>query len=216
MPTTPPNSNATERRPRRVRAGSLLPAVCVVALAGLVSGCVAHSEPAELLQLTPESTQHRAMQIRAFETRDAFELLSASGAVLQDLGFQVEESVREVGFLRASKERSAREHGQDLKRLLVFVLSVPLIFVQQPPLWIPVDVHQQIAASLVARPLNAEGTRHEVRIVFYRIVWQGEGMSGQHADPPGAQRMEMIRDAVLYQQFFAKLSKAVFLEAFTL
>jgi len=28
--------------------------------------------------------------------------------------------------------------------------------------------------------------------------------------------MEMLRDPVMYQQFFAKLSKAVFLEAFTL
>jgi hypothetical protein len=30
------------------------------------------------------------------------------------------------------------------------------------------------------------------------------------------QSMEMLRDPVMYQQFFAKLSKAVFLEAFTL
>ena len=34
--------------------------------------------------------------------------------------------------------------------------------------------------------------------------------------PPGEQRMEMIRDPLVYQQFFAKLSKAVFLEAYTL
>jgi hypothetical protein len=31
--------------------------------------------------------------------------------------------------------------------------------------------------------------------------------------PPGQQYVQMIRDAVLYQQFFARLSKAVFLEA---
>lgn len=185
-------------------------------LVGTLSGCVTHTEPVELFQLTPESAQNRAMQMRAFETRDATELLSASAAVLQDLGFQVEESVREVGFLRATKERSAREHGQDIIRFLVFALSTPLVLVQQPPIWMPVDLHQQIVASLVARPLNDDATRHEVRIVFYRIVWQGDGISGRQNVPPGLQRMEMLRDPPLYQQFFAKLSKAVFLEAFTL
>lgn len=156
------------------------------------------------------------MQTRLFETKDERELLSASAAVLQDLGFQVEESVREVGFLRAAKERSAREHGQDLGRFFIWLFSTPLMFLQQPPILIPVDLHQKIAATLVARPLNAESTRQEIRIVFYRVVWKGEGMSGRQQIAPGDQRMEMVRDPGLYQQFFAKLSKAVFLEAFTL
>jgi hypothetical protein len=52
--------------------------------------------------------------------------------------------------------------------------------------------------------------------MFYRVVWEGDGQSGDSYLPPGGQRSEMIRDPVIYQQFFAKLSKAVFLEAFTL
>ena len=95
------------------------------------------------------------MQTRQFETKDEKELLSASAAVLQDLGFQVEESVREVGFLRATKERSAREHGQDISRFFVWLLTLlPLALGQQPPIMIPVDLHQQIAAALVARSLE--------------------------------------------------------------
>ena len=71
---------------------------------------------------------------------------------------------------------------------------------------------------MVARPVNEDATRHEVRIQFYRIVWKGDGAisSGQGQSehiPPGEQMMEMIRDPLIYQQFFAKLSKAVFLEA---
>ncbi|MBH0194896.1 MAG: hypothetical protein HP494_04670, partial [Nitrospira sp.] len=93
-------------------AGSLV-------LAGQLAGCVTHSQPEELFQLTTESAANRAMQTRMFETKDEAELLSASAAVLQDLGFQVEESVREVGFLRAAKERSAREYGQDIGRFFV-------------------------------------------------------------------------------------------------
>lgn len=179
-------------------------------------GCVAQTQPAELFQLEPESAANRAMQTRLFETRGGTELLSASAAVLQDLGFQVEESVREVGFLQASKERSAREYGQDLSRFFTFLLSVPLVLVQQPPILIPVDLHQKIAATLVTRPLSPESTRQEVRVMFYRVVWKGEGSAGNQGIPPGEQRMEMLRDPVIYQTFFAKLSKAVFLEPFAL
>lgn len=179
-------------------------------------GCVTHTQPDELFQLKPESAINRAMETRFFETKDEAELLSASAAVLQDLGFQVEESVREVGFLRATKERSAREYGQDITRFFVFLLSTGLVFVQQPPIVIPVDLHQKIAAALVTRPVNLDATRQEVRVAFYRVVWKGAGSSGNQGIPPGEQRMEMLRDPVMYQTFFAKLSKAVFLEPFAL
>jgi hypothetical protein len=193
-----------------------LRAVGGVVLAGGLVGCIAHTQPAELFQLMAESPGNKAMQTRFFETKDEAELLSASAAVLQDLGFQVEESVREVGFLRATKERSAREYGQDITRFFVFLLSTGLILVQQPPIVIPVDLHQKIAATLVTKPLNPEATRQEVRVVFYRVIWKGEGSAGRQSVPPGEQRMEMLRDPVMYQTFFAKLSKAVFLEPFTL
>lgn len=193
-----------------------LTVMACLALSSPLIGCMAQTQPTELFQLEQESAANRAMQTRLFETRDGTELLSASAAVLQDLGFQVEESVREVGFLRATKERSAREYGQDITRFVVFLLSTPLILVQQPPIVMPVDLHQKIAATLVTRPVNPETTRQEVRVVFYRVVWQGGGSSGQQGIPPGEQRMEMLRDAVMYQTFFAKLSKAVFLEPFAL
>jgi hypothetical protein len=185
-------------------------------LAGHLMGCVPQTQPADFFQLTAESPAHRAMQTRLFETKDETELLSASAAVLQDLGFQIEESAREVGFLRATKERSAREHGQDISRFFIFLFSSALVLVQQPPIVIPVDLHQKIAATLITRPLNPEGTRHEVRVMFYRVIWKGDGSAGRQPIPPGEQRMEMVRDPVLYQTFFAKLSKAVFLEPFAL
>jgi len=187
-----------------------------LALLALCSGCVRPTPPEEFFQLTPQSVADRAIQTRMFETADATELLSASAAVLQDLGFEVEEGVRELGFLRAAKERSAREYGQDITRVVVWILTIPLIMGNSLPVLIPVDLHQKIAATLVARPINPDATRYEVRITFYRVVWKGEGLAGRDAIPPGGQWMEMIREPKIYQQFFAKLSKAVFLEAFTL
>lgn len=153
------------------------------------------------------------MQTRMFETSDEKELLSASAATLQDLGFEIEESVSEVGFLRAAKERSAREWGQHINRFMMAIVTSPLAIMEAGPIILPIDLHQRIAASLITRPLNPDRSRYEVRIIFYRVVWKGEGAAGRSSFPAGEQRSEMIRDPVLYQQFFARLSKAVFLEA---
>ena len=168
--------------------------------------------------LTPESAANKSMQTRQFETRDADELLSASAAVLQDLGFQVTESDRSLGFLRAAKERSAREYGQEMDARpggLPDDRCSSAFGGQNATLLMPVDLQQQINASLVAHPIpdDGDGARNEVRIVFYRLVWKGDGQSGDTYIPPGEQKMEMIRDAGLYQRFFARLGKAVFLEA---
>jgi hypothetical protein len=185
---------------------------CVLALGPFA--CATESDPGEFFVLSAESPAHKALQTRHFESRDQDELLSASAAVLQDLGFQISESVREVGFLRGAKERSAREYGQEINQGIVLFLSVAAsAFGGNAVTLVPVDLHQQINASLVARPIDVEGDRYEVRVLFYRLVWKSSGQSGRSATPPGQQKMEMIRDPLIYQEFFARLSKAVFLEA---
>jgi len=180
----------------------------------LLAGCASREKAQDFFQLTEESPRHKAAQTRYFETSGETELLSASAAVLQDLGFQITESAREVGFLRASKERGAREYGQEIARFFTALLStVGFLGGANTLVVLPVDLHQQINAALVARPLDEAGSRHEVRILFYRLVWKSDGQSGDQSIPPGEQRMEMIRDPRIYQRFFARLSKAVFLEA---
>lgn len=185
----------------------------------LLGGCAGPQNTSkDFFVLKPDSAANKAMQTRQFETRDSDELLSASAAVLQDLGFQVTESDRDLGFLRAAKERSAREYGQEIGQVAVATLTLLLSAFAGANTMIvsPVDLHQQINASLIALPIamtDENRSRNEVRVVFYRLVWQGEGQSGDTYIPPGQQKMEMIRDAELYQQFFARLSKAVFLEA---
>jgi hypothetical protein len=176
-------------------------------------------DPSSFFQLDPESAANRAMQTRLFETRDFDELLAASAAVLQDLGYQVTESERAVGFLRGSKERSAREYGQEINRsLITFFSSFGMILGANTMYRPPVDLQQQINASMIVRPATeavgggGEQGRAEVRVFFYRMIWKGDGSLGDQYIQPGEQRMEMIRDPEVYQQFFARLSKAVFLE----
>lgn len=185
----------------------------------LLGGCTYRPKTtsAEFFQLREDSAANKAMQTRRFEIGDGDELLSASAAALQDLGFQVTELDRPLGFLRAAKERSARERGQEWSRgitgFLTFVLSA--LGGSNAVLLLPVDLQQQINASLVAHPLpdGEDGERYEVRVMFYRLVWKGDGQSGDTYIPPGEQKMEMIRDATMYQRFFARLNKSVFLEA---
>ena len=160
-------------------------------------------------KLTPESAKYRALQTRIFETSNEKELLSASAAVLLDIGFQVEEISTEVGVLRATKERSAREYGQEILQVFIFLLGS----VGGKAVIRPVDLHQQINATLVTRQLDSGSSRFSVRIHFHRTVWKGDGNSGDQNIPLGQQRIEMIYDGEIYQQFFAKLSKSVFLEA---
>jgi hypothetical protein len=179
-------------------------------LGGLLSGCVQPMPKVEsFFELTPQSTQYRALQTRMFDTSNEKELLSASAAVLQDLGFQIEESRPQVGMLRAAKERGAREYGQEIGQFFIVILGA----IGGKYVSMPVDVHQQISATLVTRRSETDASRFSVRILFHRSVWKGDGNAGDQYIPPGQQSLEMIVDAKIYQQFFVKLSKGVFLEA---
>jgi hypothetical protein len=206
LPTTSPNSRTGHRDtvPAGISWGSL-PVVAGL----LLSGCVQMATPEGFFELSPDSTKVKAMQTRLFETANETELLSASAAVLQDLGFQIEESDVGVGVLRAAKERSARELGPEILQGLVFLGGL----LGQTVILIPVDLHQQIGATLVTRRAEQDASRYMVRIMFYRTIWKGDGESGRDYIPPGEQRMEVIDDQEIYRQFFAKLSKGVFLEA---
>ena len=170
---------------RTVRALSLV-------LASLLAGCA--SIPQDILQLSPESLEERQLQTRRFETEDEAKLLSASAALLQDLGFTITKSVTSLGVITASKDRSAVEAGQVF---LAFLLSV---LAQQS---VPYDETQKMRVSVVTQPLG-DGKSTAVRVTFQRIVWNTHKQISKR---------EQLNDSEIYQEFFSKLSKAVFLEA---
>jgi hypothetical protein len=65
--------------------------------------CACQSTPAPaVLELPPESLADRQMQTRRFEGVAEADLLSACAAVLQDLGFNLDESEAELGLIVAS------------------------------------------------------------------------------------------------------------------
>jgi hypothetical protein len=72
---------------------------------------------------------------------------------------------------------------------------------------------QQIVATLTVFPVDNNPNRFGARIIFDRKIWKGGGSTGSASIPPGEQRLEIINEPLIYQEFFSKLSKSVFLEA---
>jgi len=187
------------------KLGALVALGCIL----LTSGCSRMATPESFFELSPTYNQDKALQTRFFDTSNHGELVSASAAVLQDLGFQIEESEVDVGLLRAVKERSAREWGQEIARTFLMMLGM----VGGKVILLPVDLQQQISATLTVSPVNDNPNRFGARIIFHRKIWKGDGYTGNGPILPGEWRLEMIDDKLIYQKFFYKLSKSIFLEA---
>jgi hypothetical protein len=164
----------------------------VALLLSAAPGCVV-TVPPEALALAPDSYRLRQLQTRRFETKDEMSLLQASLGVLQDLGFEVDESESRLGVIVASKTRDATDAAQVVGSIIIGVLSDTRVHY---------DVEQKIRASVVTRPVSPQET--SVRVTFQRVVWNDEGQ---------VSRAESLEDSELYREFFFKLSKSVFLEA---
>jgi len=163
--------------------------LCTVVLAAC-----AQTIPQEALQLSPDSLERRQTQTRVFETNDEADLLSASAALLQDLGFNLDESEVALGVIVGSKDRDATEADQ----VAASIVMAALLGVAMP--W---DDEQKIRAAVITRKLE-DRNGYAVRLTMQRIVWDTQGQVSQ---------TEPLDDPEMYQEFFSKLSKAVFLEA---
>ena len=224
-----------------------------------LTGCTI---PPDALKLPPESLQDRQTQTRRFETVDKLTMLSAATAVLQDLGFNIEETELPLGVLVGSKSRDAVSGSQIAGAIVLAALTGAVM---------PLDTHQTIRVSMVMRenktddqekvvlpslsskefadieqsmersiakglnkhyPANVSNTvasqaagdmakllqadierliaihavkgESIVRVTFQRIIFNDRGQ---------VSLAEQITDPELYQKFYEKLSKAVFLEA---
>lgn len=172
----------------------ILGLVCAfVALCAPLSGCI-NEMAREALTLQPEALEQRRIQTRRFETTNEHELLTASLEVLQDLGFAVDETEPELGLIVASKNRDASSTGEMIGAFFIGAASDSEV---------TYNVEQRIRASVVTKGLGKSGT--SVRVTFQRIVWNNLGEISAN---------ESLEEPKLYQEFFAKLSKSVFLTAF--
>lgn len=247
-----------------MRAPTPLLAVFALALL-LLGGCANHAQVSkDMLTLTPQSMQMRQLQTKRYDTGDEKMVLQASASVLQDLGFQLDESTPDLGIIVGSKRRDATDAGQ--VALAIFITALG----GKP---VPIDDHQTIRVSLVTAPMArakggaekntltpeaiaASSARLSARLKAHydeelkRLLPRDEAANAgaylcslavktfsddlttrmQHRDF-GATRvrvtfqrvvvntqgqvslMEALAEPAMYQEFYEKLSKSVFLEA---
>ncbi|MGH1376000.1 MAG: hypothetical protein ACRBCK_06590 [Alphaproteobacteria bacterium] len=164
----------------------------VLVLAMPLSACN-QTIPKEALQLTNESLELRQLQTRSFDTSNEKTLLVSGAGVLQDLGYNIDESETSLGVIVGSKDRDATEAGQVAAAIFVAALGGGAM---------PIDKNQKIRASLITYPAGKKITK--LRVTFQRIVWNTQGQ---------VSKTQSIEDPNIYQDFFNKLSKSVFLEA---
>lgn len=175
-----------------------------------VGGC--QTLPDTAMELPPEALKLRQLQTRRVEGIDEKALLAATVGVLQDLGFNIDESETQLGVIVASKKRSAIDSGDivssSLESLLFGMLEALLSGDHESEGDINFDVTQKIRVSVVTRPaLDSSGQPRKdaqvIRVTIQRMVWDDEG-NLTHAEP--------IEDPKVYQKFFDRLSKSIFLE----
>jgi len=159
----------------------------------LLSGCQTPVPP-EALAPKQQTMEMRRMQSRRFDAGDEKKILAASAGLLQDLGFNIEETSSELGLLVASKDRSAVETGQVITSVVVALLTGAAT---------PYDKDQRFRASITTQ-VSEDKKSVIVRVTFQRTVWNNQKQ---------ITRNEALSKPEQYQEFFQKLSKAVFLEA---
>lgn len=236
-----------------------LSALLVISLM-LLTGCQP-GIPKSALQLQPESLATRQAQTRRFETANYETMLGSAAAVLQDLGFTLEEAEFDLGVLVGSKQRDATSGGQIAGAIFLAALTGAVMYVDsdqeirvsmvmrqlESPNYkkaktqkitpqvlqrVRADVTTAVAGGLrahfpnevsqhIARQIglntaetltndlaklmrNMDGGECTVRVTFQRIIYNTAGQ---------ITLTEQLNDPELYQQFFDRLSQALFLEA---
>ena len=159
----------------------------------LLTGC--ETLPKDAFKLSPTSLEDRQMQSRKFTTLDDRLLLTSGAGVLQDLGYNIDESNVALGVLTASKTADATHAGQIVGAVMLALLTGSVM---------PTDDEQKIRVCLVLQKSLEDDTSSVARITIQRIVWNSQGRIA---------RVESLNAPELYQAFFDKLSKATFLEA---
>ncbi len=164
----------------------------------ILTGCM--SMPLDILKSPADAVQKRELQSRAYATTDENKMITSAAMALQDMEFTLDDSETSLGVVLASKDRSAVSAGQVTAAVMLDVLAAAGGGYSNA--YGTTDKQQKIRASVVTK-LSEDRSKVIVRTVFQKLVWNQMGQLS---------RVETLKDATMYQGFYDKLSKSVFLE----
>lgn len=146
-------------------------------------GCASAPQP-KMTQL-----QLRELQTRTFETADAKLVMKAMLNVLQDDGFVVKNAVMDLGLLSATKEVDLEDKRQS--GWVKFFAGDEAVYTK--------NMEMEASANVTIL-----GKQAQVRVNFQKKVYNNKG---------AVEKIESIQDAEYYQDFFSKVSKAIFIQS---
>jgi hypothetical protein len=160
--------------------------------------------------LTPpeDMLAQRQLQTRQYEFADEEQVLRACTALLQDMGFQIDEGASRLGVVLGSKMRDMNSLTPE-ERAGVALAALGLLAggYTAPLALLLVDKMSaqpvRIDVGVFTRTTGEGGKRVAVRIVFRETAYK----DGRPALP------QIVKDETLYREAFDRLSKALFLEA---
>ena len=181
----------------------LMRAVTFAGAVFLLSAC--ETLPNDAFRLSETALEVREIQTREFEGVNDSEILSATMGVLQDLGYAIDEIDRELGVLSASKRADATDPTEVLGRIALDAMSCVLTFLIacDNENYLKSDDMQDIRLTVVVLPSEDKQSMNSVRVTMQRVIWDRDGRISNQAT---------ITDPEVYQAFFIKLDKSVFLE----
>lgn len=177
-----------------MRYSTILVSVLIVLISLSLFSCMP-KVPQDVLKLSPTLLQERQLQSRKFQTNDEVSLLAAGVGVLQDMGYTIEETEKDIGLITCIKNTDATDAGQVTGAIIVALLGGGEV---------PIDKEQKIRVSFVTLPSKNESGIYIARITFQRLIWNTQNQ---------ITKAETIKDPAIYEGFFERLSKTVFLEA---
>jgi hypothetical protein len=190
--------------------------------------------PPNAFLVSDDLLKQRQIQSRRFEGITEQGAITASSNVLQDMGYNLEDSEVELGVVTASKDRDATNAGEVVGAVLMAVLFGVATAVSKS---------QRIRVSLVVQPAGHESVIPPSMVAgsgqtpvdgakkaLKQLPAETRVQVAEKATDPGNfvvrvtfQRVvtrtdnsvyvQTINEPEIYKEFFDKLSKSVFLEA---
>src|SRR3990172_5978079 len=103
------------------RLQCIMVAACLFTSAVATGGC-ASRPPKSALAMRDKMLEFRQRSTRRFMTSNEELILAACAGVLQDLGFTIVDSETDLGFILATKDRTAVDSGQVAGKVFVMIL----------------------------------------------------------------------------------------------